>query len=277
MNGYVHFSNKKENKVMNKNTKNNIKLGAFVTLGLVIFIAGIYLVGVRQHMFSSTFRISGIFADINGLQVGSNVRFSGINVGIIEDIQQITDSTVQVDMQIEEGTRKFIKKNARATINSDGLVGDKIVSITHGSPGEVSVSNNDFLETVMPVSMEDIMQNLKATTANAVNITDNLAFIMDNVSDGNGIVGKLFFDSSFAEVMEHAMVNLKEGAGGFKDNMDAASHSFLLKGYLKKKEKAQTDKDEEAVHLKEDEQAKLQKEEKKETKENKKIQNQLNK
>ena len=86
-------------------------------------------------MFSSTFQISGIFKDISGLQVGNNVRFSGINVGVVEDIQQVTDSTVKVDMQIDEHTRKFMKKNAKAIIGSDGLMGNKIISILPGSPG----------------------------------------------------------------------------------------------------------------------------------------------
>ncbi|HEX2898928.1 MAG TPA: hypothetical protein VHS96_04335, partial [Bacteroidia bacterium] len=78
----------------------------------------------------------------------------------------------------------------------------------------------------------------KATSENAVRITDELAFIMESVGDGNGMIGKFLFDSSFAELMEGTVLNLKEGAGGFKQNMDAASHSVLLKGYLKKKEKA---------------------------------------
>jgi phospholipid/cholesterol/gamma-HCH transport system substrate-binding protein len=222
---------------MKKTARNNIKLGVMVFLGGLILIVSVYFIGVRQHLFSSTFRLSGIFSDVNGLQVGSNVRFSGINVGIIENIQQISDSTVQVDMRIEESSRKFIKRNAVAIISSDGLVGNKIVSITSGSLGEPEVKDNEFIQTVKPVSIEDILVNMKLTSENAVLITNDLAFMMENVSDGNGMIGKMFFDSSFAEVMEGAMVNLKEGAGGFKQNMDAASHSFLLKGYLKKKGK----------------------------------------
>lgn len=222
---------------MNKNIKNTFKLGLFVSIGLLLLVVGVYLVGVRQHLFSSTFRLSGIFSNINGLQVGSNVRCCGINVGIVESIVQITDSTVQVDMQIEEGTRKFIKQNANAAIGSDGLVGDKIVAITAGTAGVAVVSDGAFIATVPQVDMDAILENMKITSDNAVRITGELAFIMENVGDGNGIIGKLFFDSSFAEVMEGAMVNLKEGAGGFKENMDAASNSILLRGYLKKKEK----------------------------------------
>jgi len=70
---------------MEKKTGNQIKLGVFVSLTIALFIVGIYFIGQRQKLFSSTFHVSGIFEDISGLQVGNNVRFSGINVGIIED------------------------------------------------------------------------------------------------------------------------------------------------------------------------------------------------
>lgn len=223
---------------MKKNTGNQVKVGVFVAVAVTLLIAAIYLIGQRRHLFSATFRISAVFADINGLQVGSNVRFAGINIGIVEAITLVTDTTVQVDMEIEENTRKFIKKDAHAIVSSDGLVGDKIVAISAGTVGQVVVANNDFIPTSQNVRIDDILEDMKRATANTVIITEDLAFLLENVTDGNGMVGKLFFDSAFAEIIEGAMVNLKQGAGGFKQNMDAASHSILLKGYLKKKEKA---------------------------------------
>src|ERR1035437_7874398 len=137
---------------MKKKTGNKIRLGIFVFIGITLFIAGIYFIGQRQQLFSSTFHVSGIFKDISGLQVGNNVRFSGINVGIVDDIQQITDSTVKVDMLVEARTRKFIKKNAKAIIGSDGLMGNKIVLIVPGTAGQPELSDNDIIETSRLVS-----------------------------------------------------------------------------------------------------------------------------
>jgi phospholipid/cholesterol/gamma-HCH transport system substrate-binding protein len=119
---------------MKKQTGNKVRLGIFVSASILLFIVGIYFIGKRQQLFSSTFHVSGIFSDISGLQVGNNVRFSGINVGVIENIQQITDTTVKVDMIIEETSKKFIKKNAKAIIGSDGLMGNKLILIIPGAP-----------------------------------------------------------------------------------------------------------------------------------------------
>ena len=223
---------------MKKTTGNKLRLGIFVSISITLFIAGIYFIGQRQQLFSSTFHISGIFKDISGLQVGNNVRFSGINVGTIENIQQISDSTVKVDMVIDEHSRKFIKKNAKAIIGSDGLMGNKIVLIISGTGNNMVIADNDIIETIRPVTFDDILQKIKVTSDNAENITDNLAAIMKNIREGKGTIGKLFMDNGFAQNIDESIVNIKQGTGGFKQNMDAAKHNFLLKGYFNRKEKA---------------------------------------
>ncbi len=222
---------------MQKATANKSKLGIFVTIGVALFIIGIYYIGKRQQLFSSTFHISGVFKDISGLQIGNNVRFSGINVGIISDINQITDSTVRVDMMIDEDTRKFMKKSGKAIIGSDGLMGNKLIIISPGVNGKKPLEDNDVIETVQPITMDDILVKIKVSSDNSAMITENLATITQNIADGKGTIGKLFMDSTMANNVDEAMVNIKQGAGGFEKNMNAASKSFLLKGLFNKKKK----------------------------------------
>jgi phospholipid/cholesterol/gamma-HCH transport system substrate-binding protein len=241
MNGYAHSLNNIK-LIMKKKAGNKIKLGVIVTASIAFFIAAIYSIGQRQQLFSTTFQVSGVFKDISGLQVGNNVRFSGINVGVVQNIQQITDSTVKVDMMVDERARKFIKKNAKAIIGSDGFIGNKIISILPGSPGMPELSNNDIIETTQPVNIDDILLSVKTTSNNLASITGNLSIITQNVSEGKGTIGKLIMDSVLAQNVYQAMINIKQGAGGFKQNMDAAGHNFLLRGYLNKKEKEKAKK-----------------------------------
>jgi phospholipid/cholesterol/gamma-HCH transport system substrate-binding protein len=218
-------------------TANNIKLGILVFTGFLIFLTAIYFIGQKQNLFSSTFHVSGIFKDVSGLQVGNNIRFSGINVGIIESIRQISDSTVRVDMAINEESRKFIKKNARAMIGSDGLMGNKIMLIIPGPPGEEAIANNDFMETSQPISMDEILLNFKVTSENAASISNDLSAIMANLRNGKGTVGKLLMDPALAKNIDKTIVNLEQGTKGFEENMDAAKNSFLLRGAIKRKER----------------------------------------
>ena len=227
---------------MKTTTSNKIKLGIFVSVTAALFIAGIYFIGQKQQLFNNTFRISGIFKDISGLEVGNNVRFSGINVGVVEDIEQMTDSTVKVDMMINEDSRKFMKKNVKAIIGSDGLMGNKIVVIMPGAASKQQLADNDIIKTSKTVSTDEILEKIKITSDNAAVITSDLAAVMDNIRAGKGTIGKLLMDSAMAGTVNDAMVNIKQGAGGFKQNMNAASHNFLLRGYFKKKENAANDK-----------------------------------
>lgn len=221
---------------MKKEFGNKVKLGMLVILGLSFFIAGLYFIGQKQQLFNKTFRISGVFKDINGLQIGNNVRFSGINVGIVDDIQQINDSSVRINMLIEEDTRKFIKKDAKAIIGSDGLMGNKIVLIFPGTSNKQMVSDNDVIQTTQSVTIDEILEKIKTSSENTANITSDLSVIVNTIKEGKGTIGKVFMDTTFAKNVDEALVNIKQGAGGFKQNMAAARHNILLKGYFKKKE-----------------------------------------
>lgn len=222
---------------MKKETGNSIKLGIFVTVGFVLFVAGIYLIGEKQQLFNNTFRVSGIFNHVGGLQVGNNVRFDGINVGVIEGILIINDTAVKVDMIIDEEVRQFIKKDAVAMIGSDGLMGSKIMNISPGLNDREPIEHNDMIATVQPISIDEVFGKLKITADNAAIITTDLAAITNRISSGKGTIGKLFMDTVLSENIGQTMENIEQGSKGFKENMDATKNSILLRGYFKKQQR----------------------------------------
>ena len=214
-----------------------LRLGIFVVTGLLIFIMGVFYIGQKQRLFSRTIKIKFVCANVSGLQAGNNVRFSGINVGTVANIILITDTAAQVEMVIEKRVKKFIKKDAAASVGSDGLMGDKVVNISPGSPNGQEIENNDVIGYEGGNSLDEIMRQVKIVSTNAASMTGDLADIISNIHQGKGAVGKLLSDSTFAKNLDQTMVSVKQGAKGFKEDMDAAQHSFLLKGYFKKKQK----------------------------------------
>lgn len=222
---------------MKKNTGSKIGLGIFVSVAIALFIVGIYFIGEKQQMFVKTFTIKAVFKDVSGLQIGNNVRFSGIVVGTVDNIQIISDSSVRVDIVIDETVRKFIKKDAKAVIGTDGLMGNKILTITAGTKDEKQIEDYDYILTSAPISMDDILKQLKITSENASQITGDMAIIMSTIRSGKGTVGKLFMDTAFADNVDQTIVNLKQGTGGFKQNMDAAKENIFFRGFFKKKKK----------------------------------------
>jgi len=211
---------------MKQNTTNKIRLGIFVSLGIAVFILGIYFIGERQQLFRSTFHISGVFKDVAGLQAGSNVRFAGITVGTIENIDIVSDTSVRVELVVDESTRKFIKKDAIASIGSEGLMGNKILIINPGPGLEKEIQNNDTIKTVQPINLDEVLLSLKTTIDNTSQITKDLSMITTGIQTGKGTIGRLLMDQSLAKNFDSAIVNLKQGSAGLKNLMDDAKISF---------------------------------------------------
>jgi phospholipid/cholesterol/gamma-HCH transport system substrate-binding protein len=222
---------------MEKKISYQLKLGIFVASGLAIFIFAIFWIGRQKHLFNQTFNVSAVFTNISGLQVGNNVRFSGINVGTVDYVKIINDTSVQVTMVIEQDVQKFIKKDSYATIGSEGLMGDRIITISQGSLSSPAVSFNDEIHSLNPVETDEILANLKVSSENATVITDQLAEIMIKINNGQGTLGKLIGDSAIAESFYKTMENMKQGTKGFSENMEAAKSNFLLRGFFKRKQK----------------------------------------
>ncbi|MCU0443216.1 MAG: MlaD family protein [Bacteroidia bacterium] len=222
---------------MKEESKSMLKLSIFVTVSLVILIAGIYLIGESNKLFSSTFRLVSCFKDVNGLQVGNNVQFAGIAVGTIESIDIITDTAVQVSFMVDLKAQPFIKTGAKAVIGSDGLMGNKILIITPGLSSEKAVVDNDIIASTRPIRIDEILSSLKKTSDNTAQLSGDLTIIVNNIKQGRGTIGKLFMDTAFASNIDKTMLNVKQGTKGFKQNMDAAQKSILLRGYFKKNKK----------------------------------------
>lgn len=239
---------------MNKESGTSWKLGMFVILGLVAFTTTIYFVGKQKNLFGSTFRLNSKFANVSGLEIGNNVLFSGINVGTVSEIQLITDTSVVVRLLIDKEVQKFIKSDAMASIGSDGLMGDKVLVISPGTSSRQMVKDNAILGSIKAVEMDEIMRSVKTSMDNASIITSELAEFTYKMNNGNGALSKLITDEKFANSLTKTLTNLQTGSKGLSENMEAAKHNFLLKGYFNKKKKAEAKKLEEIEKLKEEKQ-----------------------
>ena len=257
---------------MNKESGFTWKLGMFVIIGLVLFVGTIYFVGKQKNLFGSTFHLKVQFKTVSGLKEGNNVRFSGINIGTVDGIELMTDTSVMVNLVIKKDVQQFIKTDAVAGIGSDGLMGDKVLTITPGTVSKSPVKNNDIISSKSAVEMADIMGSLKTSVDNAGIITAQLAELTYKVNNGNGALSRLISDEGFsnslkstltnlqtssnefaqfttnlndgklAVKLDSTMSNLQAGTKGLSDNMDAVKHSFLLRGYFKKQKKADAKK-----------------------------------
>lgn len=181
---------------MDVDIRKKIITGVFIITGLALFLVATFIIGSKTNLFKSTFELNTVFENVGGIKVGNVVTFAGINVGTVDMVSIETPTKVVVSMTIEAKMKNFIRKDSKVAITSEGLVGNKVVSISAGTDNAPKVDNGDFLPSVKPIGVEDIIKDLKSTTENVNGLTKSLSNIVDSVSNGKGTIGQLINNES---------------------------------------------------------------------------------
>jgi len=196
---------------MSKEGINHLKLGIFVATGTTILIIGLYLIGSKRNTFSSNIHISAMFYNVNGLLPGNNVRYAGIDIGTVDKVVIDNDSTVHVFMLIEKKAKDHIKKNSIASIGTEGLMGNKLVSIESAPEPAPPVEEGDVLYSERGVETEDMIRTLSVTNDNVAAITRDLRLFTSKINNEKGVMS-IFGDSSSANDIRLAFSTFREVA-----------------------------------------------------------------
>ena len=217
---------------MEKSNSQKIQLGIFVIIGTIVFLAAIYFVGNKQNMFGNTSNLKAVFANVNGLQPGNNVRYAGIDIGTVTEIEMINDSTININMLIDNKIMHHIQKNAVATISSDGLVGNMIVNIIPGKGVAKKVENGDVIQSYSRIGTDAMLETLNETNKNAALLTADLLKITNEINQGKGTVGMLIRDTVMAQDLKATMNYLRLTSKGTSESV--ASLNQLITDLNKK-------------------------------------------
>ncbi len=194
---------------MAKKTLNNIKLGLFVVVGFGFFMLMLYWVGKDTNMFSSNIILKARFENVNGLMPGNNVRSSGIQVGTVRKITFINDSTIEIEMAIDEEYKKFIHKNALVNIGSEGLMGNKIVNITPGKGDANDVEDGDLLLSKKNPDTDEMLKILYETNNTVAQIAASVKNTVDQVNNSTTI-WSLLNDDSVSFNIKKSLINIRK-------------------------------------------------------------------
>jgi phospholipid/cholesterol/gamma-HCH transport system substrate-binding protein len=228
---------------MEASTSQKFKTGLFTAIGFAILLIAIFYIGKAKNLFGNTFNLYANFKTVNGLQSGNFVRFAGINVGTVDDIIIVNDTTVRVNITLQNRVKPYMKQDATASIGGDGLMGDKLLQINPGINPQL-LKENSQIASVNPMDMDKLMAKVSSIASSADSLAIGLTSVVGKINRGEGSLGKLLNDKSLVNKLENSLdattntvKSIKKGADGFSDNMEAAKSNFLLKGFFKKKEK----------------------------------------
>jgi phospholipid/cholesterol/gamma-HCH transport system substrate-binding protein len=225
------------------------RLGAFIVATLAILAVGVFIIGSKQYLFSSTYQLKAQFDNVEGLDDGADVRLGGVHRGTVHSIvsPHKPGEKVTVVMDLAKSTHEVIKQDSVATIETEGLLGNQYMAISFGSPGTRDVRDGDTIASQPPLEMSDLLQKTSGildssqqAIQNATRATANLDSITAKINNGQGTAGALVNDKTLynnleqtSGAMHNTMMQAEAGATDFQENMEALKHNFFLRGYFK--------------------------------------------
>ncbi len=225
------------------------RLGTFIVVTFAILVLGIFIIGGKQYLFTSTYELRTQFADVAGLQTGADILIGGVHSGIVRAIELPNEAGKQVTVYLDlnNNTRPIVKRDSVASIQTEGLLGSQYVSISFGSAGQPEVKPGDTIASQPPLEMsalmdkaQGILTSSQAAMNNIVGISSNLNTVTSRIKQGDGTVGALVNDKKLyndleqtADTARSTVASAQAGIVDFQENMEALKHNFLLRGYFK--------------------------------------------
>lgn len=194
---------------MRANNLQKFRLGVFVLSGISLLIIALYFIGEKRNLFGNTAHLYAVFNNVAGLRTGNSVRYSGIHVGTVQSIRIVNDTNIRVEMAIESDVISHIRRDAIATIGSDGLVGSMVVNIFPGRKSGPSIAAGGEIRTYNRIRTEDLLNTLNVTNENAALLTVDLLKITHQINEGKGSIGTLLRDETMANDLKATMSNLR--------------------------------------------------------------------
>src|SRR6202035_4260321 len=140
------------------------RLGAFIIATLAILAAGVFLIGSKQYLFSSTYRLKAQFATVVGLDAGAEVRVGGVHSGSVRGIVLPNKPTgkITVLMDLQRSTHEIVKQDSIASVETEGLLGNEYIAISFGSAQGSNVKDGDSITSEPPLVVADLIKKTDA-------------------------------------------------------------------------------------------------------------------
>ena len=227
------------------------RLGAFIVATLAVLAAGVFIIGSKEYLFSSTYQLKTQFDNVAGLAVGADVQVGGVHSGNVHSIllPHKPGDKIIVVMDLDRSTKEIIKSDSIASIETEGMLGNQYVAISFGSAGQAEVKDGGTIGSVPPLELGELLAKTSAildssqqAILNTTLATAHLNSVSAKIDSGQGTVGALVNDKQVYENLEQTtaslqatMVLAQAGVTDFQENMEALKHNFLLSGYFKKR------------------------------------------
>jgi phospholipid/cholesterol/gamma-HCH transport system substrate-binding protein len=207
-----------------------LRVGVFVLVGLVAFLGMIYALGARARLFEPRYTIHAEFGEVGGLVEGATVRLAGVQIGRVTGVRLPPEpgGKVRVDLTIGRQFANRVRKDSVARLETQGLLGDKIVELSVGTAAAPGVKSGDTIasqesqdigrvmaqsgqviksvsalaeslrETAEKLNKSGLIDEAVATVASARKTTDQVGRVISEIERGKGWAHVLVYEEPVA-------------------------------------------------------------------------------
>ncbi len=201
-----------------------LRVGILVAISLVILAVGILLISGQVGFLSRKYTLKAYFSEASGLREGAVVQLAGVPIGNVKAIRISTYTeplrAVEVEMKVTKRYQDQIRADSLLTTESAGLLGEKYLNISRGSPGQPVLGEGAELRSHEEADIKQIVQNTNDVISNFRVLSAKLNDVTAQITAGKGSMGKLIYDQALYNRMnqtlgaaQHVMTDIEHGQG----------------------------------------------------------------
>jgi phospholipid/cholesterol/gamma-HCH transport system substrate-binding protein len=182
-------------------TWEQLKVGGMILAALAILTVAVFKLGEAANLFTKHYRLIVLLPSANGLRVGGSVTVAGQLAGTVAAIDFLpvdadTSRNLRVVVEVDQSLRQQVREDSRAQLRTLGLLGDKIVDITPGTPRYAVLPPGDTIQVTPALDYEAVLLQASGAVNDMVQLTHDLKGITGGIARGEGTVGQLLTNRS---------------------------------------------------------------------------------
>lgn len=191
-----------------------VRVGLVAIAGFLLLVLGVYQVGRLFDVFAPRYVLVTLVENSAGLMAGAPVTLAGQRIGQVDDVSFIPvheragDANIRVRLAVNRGVQDQIRSDSRAKLRTQGLLGDRFIDITPGSPALRMLEPGDTIVSEPPLEIEQVLETAAETMEDVREIAVDLKTTTGRLVRGEGTLGALLVDDRLYEHLTAATTEL---------------------------------------------------------------------
>lgn len=195
------------------------RTGLFILICFGLLVIGVFVIGDKQKLFSNTYTYYAKFRDISGLKEGAQVQMQGINVGSVSTIElpKKPGDSVILNIYVVKDALALLRVDSRASVVTEGLVGNKAISISVGNPEMAALKPESTIIGTSGIELSSIIDTVTSVVANTNRLLSNVNQLVGGINEGKGTLGSLLTKDDLYKELTSTIAStnaLMKGIGG---------------------------------------------------------------